>query len=85
MIFTGEIEVYAEEKDDYIPEYFFICAENYRDALEKVIDFYANNAETELSSIKLSVFSPDNLIIFGEKDKELFQKSIKAAGINVCW
>lgn len=85
MMFTGKVEVYVEEKDDYVPEYFFICAENYQDALKKAIDFYVSDEETELLSIELSIFSPDNLIVFGEKDKELFQKSVRTAGLNVCW
>lgn len=85
MVFTGKVKFYISAFDKESTESFFISARTYREAVEKITDVYAGEEEADVQSITLSVFSPEDFIIFEENDEELFKQAIEAAEKSVFW
>ena len=86
MVFTGKVEFYIDDKES--TEFLIIVAKDYREATDKLMYFYLGDGkdeEVEVQSFTLSLFSPDDFIIFGEKDEDIFKEAVATAAMNVFW
>ena len=75
MVFTGKVEFYIDDKES--TEFLIIVAQDYREAINKLMNFYLGDGkdeEVEVQSFTLSLFSSDDVIIFGEKEEDTFKK-----------
>lgn len=84
MVFTGKVEFYIDDKESI--EFPIIAAKDYREATDKLMHFYLGDGkdeETEVLSFTLSLFSPNDFIIFSEKDEGTFKKAVATAAMNV--
>ena len=84
MIFTGKVKFYISAFDKESTESFFISARNYSEAMGKITEVYGEE-EGSVLSVTLSVFSPEDFIIFEENDEELFKQAIEATKKSVFW
>lgn len=86
MVFTGKVEFYIDDKES--TEFLIIAAKDYKEATDKLMHFYLGDGkdeEVEIQSFTLSLFSPDDFIIFGEKEEGIFNEAITTAAMNVFW
>ena len=86
MVFTGKVEFYIDDKES--TEFLIIAAKDYREATDKLMHFYLGDGkdeETEVLSFTLSLFSPNDFIIFGEKDEDTFKEAVATTAMNVFW
>ena len=70
MMYVAKVTVYEPEDNNTRTEQLFISGDNYSDVTEKLINYYGEN-ETENMSI--SIFSPDDFIVFDKEDEHLFE------------
>lgn len=83
MVYKAKVEIYKDFDDEKIAEnYMFIYAEDYKGALETITDFYG---EDLIKAIHLTIFSPDDFIIFGEENKKLFKTVDKTLSKDILW
>ena len=87
MVFTGKVEFYIDD-DKESTEFLIIVAKDYREATDKLMHFYLDDGkdkEVEVLSFTLSLFSPDDFIIFGKEEEDTFNKAVATAAMNVFW
>lgn len=70
MMYIAKITVYDPDDNDMRKEQLFISGHDYSDVTDKLINYYGEN---ELEDMFISLFSPDDFIVFDEEDKHLFE------------
>lgn len=86
MVFTGKVEFYIDDKES--TEFLIIAAKDYKEATDKLMHFYLGDGkdeEVEVLSFTLSLFSPNDFIVFGETEEDIFKKAVITAAMNVFW
>lgn len=82
MMYVAKVTVYDPEDNETRTEQLFISGSYYSDVTEKLISYYGEN-ETEDMSI--SIFGPDDFIVFDEEDKHLFEIVKDKLAKKVIW
>ena len=82
MIYTVKVEHYEEWDDAVVHASMFVCADTIAEAVQQVSDYYGEKC---VESIEARPFSPDNFLIFTEKDKELFHTVTRHLEEDIVW
>ena len=69
MIYEVKVEHYEEWDEKMVESFMFVCADTIVEAVQQVSDFYG---EKRLEFVAARPFSPDNFLIFDEKNADLF-------------
>ena len=86
MMFTSKVEFFIDDRES--TEFLIIAAKDYKEATDKLMHFYLDDGkdeEVEVQSFTLSLFGPDDFIIFGEKEEDTFKEAVATAAMNVFW
>lgn len=84
-MFKVYIEHYDRDEQKTIKESGFVSAENYMEALEKIVRYYGDE---DIECVRLDVFSPDPMLMFDAEDeyeKVLFDEISSILADKVVW
>ena len=82
MIYTVKVEHYEEWDDAVVHASMFVCADTIVEAVQQVSDYYGEKC---VESIEVRPFSPDNFLVFTEKDIELFHTVARHLEEDIIW
>ena len=82
MMFTAKVKYYQEVSGDVKTHNIFVTGDTFREVVEKISEFYG---ETNLESISVNSFSPDNMLIFEPEREELFTMVESTLAKDVIW
>ena len=82
MIFIATVNYYNDDTMNVEPEHLFVCADTLKDVTEKISEFYG---EDQIDSLEIAPFSPDDMLIFGEEEEDLFYEVKNTLGEKVVW
>lgn len=82
MFYRAKLTYYDEV--DYTEQRvnLLICADGFKDVISKLSDYYG---EEQLDEIYISPFSPEDMLIFEEKETDLYDEVILTLGAKVIW
>lgn len=82
MFYRAKLTYYSEV--DYTEQRvnLLICADGLKDVISKLSDYYG---EEQLDEIYISPFSPEDMLIFEEKETDLYDEVILRLGAKVIW
>lgn len=70
MMYVAKVKYYIPEEEKSEEESLFISGSHYHDVTEKLTGFYG---EGEIEAMSISIFGPDDFIVFDDEDKHLFE------------
>ncbi len=70
MMYVAKVDYYILEDDKREEDQIFISGDSYTDVTKKLVSFYGEN---EIENMFISLFGPDDFILFDEEDKHLFE------------
>lgn len=83
MLFAADVKFYCEYKEREDLQHLFVCAEKFTDAIEQISRWYGEEA---IESIGITVFSPDNMLVYEtDEDEALYYETKDSLGEKVIW
>ena len=82
MTFVVAVSYYNDETSEKTTDFLFVFADTFKDATEKVTEYYGEN---QIDAIELQAFSPCDFLVFNEEDSDIFFDVKKAIGNKVIW
>lgn len=82
LMYNGKVKFYEELEDKEKTEFFFVAADTYSAAVDRIAHYYS---EDMIQSISLSTLSPEAVVIFGEEKEDLFKRVEDEAIKNAPW
>ena len=82
MFYKAKLTYYNEVDYTEHKASLLICADKFKDVVSKLSDYYG---EEQLDEICISPFSPDDMLIFEEKETDLYDEVIMRLGAEVIW
>ena len=82
MIYEATVEHYEEWDEEMVKSFMFVCADTIAEATQQVSNYYGEKC---LESIEVRPFSPDNFLVFDEKNIELFTTVRRTLEKEVVW
>ena len=82
MVYKGKVTWFFEDENKELNENIFIVADDYKGAVDRILEFYGEN---EVLGFTVSMFSPHDIIIFKEDQEEIFNKAAAAVEENIFW
>ena len=83
MIFNATISFFDEDHpSDVEHNGLFIVCDTFDEAVSHITDYYG---EEYINSINIKCISPDSMIIFDEKNEQLYEEVANLIEDNVIW
>lgn len=70
-MYAVEVKIYEKTIGEMLQEYLIIPAKSFKEAMDKITSLYGDNP---LESVKIEWIDSDGYLVFGEEDKECFEK-----------
>lgn len=70
-MYAVEVKIYEKAIGEMLQEYLIIPAKSFKEVMDKITSLYGDDP---LESVKIEWIDSDSYLVFGEEDKECFEK-----------